>query len=47
MQQEDQYATLVLKPSFSQSLSVRPLLGLISWKLTTLCLAVDGGGICW
>jgi len=39
------FSSLVLKPSFSQSLSIQPsmiypLLTLISWNLTTRCLAV-------
>ena len=43
------FSTLILKPSFSQSLSLHrhqfnSLLRLSSWNLTTRCLAVTGGG---
>ena len=41
------FSTLVLKPSLSQkspSIAIYPLLRLISWNLTTRCLAVTGGG---
>ena len=43
------FSTLILKPSFSQSLSLHrhqfnSLLRLISWNLTTRCLTVTGGG---
>jgi len=41
------FCTLVLKPSFSESISLHShlffLLRLISWNLTTQCLAVTGG----
>ena len=38
-------STLVLKPPFFQNLPlIYPLLRLISWNLTTRCLAVTGGG---
>ena len=40
------FRTGVIKPSLAQSLSLHshPLLRLISWNLTTRCLAVTGGG---
>ena len=41
------FSTVILKPSFSQSLSVHsicPLPRLISWNLTTQCLAVTSVG---
>ena len=41
------FSTLVLKPFFCRSLSLHanyPLFALISWNLTTRCLAVTGGG---
>ena len=41
------FSAIVLEPSFSQTLSLHSHLsfpGLISWNLTTRCLAVTGGG---
>jgi len=40
-------STLILKPSFTQTLSLHShlsLLRLISWNLTTQCLTVTGSG---
>ena len=41
------FSTIVLKPLFFQSVPLRSylsLLSLVSWNLTTQCLAVTGGG---